>query len=179
MDAVANVGLRCDSAVKLDIYEIGCSEGILVAHLQACGHRVSGCDINRDIVAQGADALDIDIVAGWFEGLALPSNSYDVVLAFHTLEHLVDPVAVLRKVVDILRPGGSVLIEVPGGEEEYANLDHLHFFSEASLCRLLSEHFKMVEVLENAYCNSAGVRILSYYGVGRGRRVAATSTQVP
>jgi hypothetical protein len=40
------------------------------------------------------------------------------------------PENVLAKVARILRSDGSVLIEVPCGEEEYENTDHLHFFSE-------------------------------------------------
>lgn len=179
MKAVAHVGLTCDADPGKDVYEIGCSEGMLVAHLQECGHRVKGCDLNRDIVAQGVAALGIDIVASWFEELPLGSSTYDVVLAFHTLEHLVDPVSVMSKVVDILRPDGSMLVEVPGGEEEYGNLDHLHFFTEGSLRRLLEHEFEGVEILENAYVNSAGVRIVSYYGVGRGVRSKVAADPAP
>lgn len=168
MKAVAKIGLTCDSDVKYDVYEIGCSEGMLVARLQSCGHRVRGCDLNPDIVARGAETLKIDIVAGWFEDLPLEPDGYDAVLSFHTLEHLINPHTVMHKIGLILRHAGAVLVEVPGGEEEYRNLDHLHFFSPESLRRLLARTFSEVEIVENAYVNSAGVRIVSYYGIGRG-----------
>ena len=41
------------------------------------------------------------------------NESYDVVTAFHVMEHLVDPCLVLRQFHRILRPGGCLCIEVP------------------------------------------------------------------
>ena len=91
-------------------------------------------------------------------------------ISFHTLEHMRFPENVLAKVARILRSDGSVLIEVPCGEEEYENTDHLHFFSETSLRLLLDKFFSTTEIIDNAYTNSAGVKIGSIYGVGRGVR---------
>ncbi len=38
----------------------------------------------------------------------LPPGSYDVVHAYHVLEHLEDPLAALHKLVALLRPGGEI-----------------------------------------------------------------------
>jgi SAM-dependent methyltransferase len=43
----------------------------------------------------------------------LEPSSYEAAIFQHSLEHLTDPVAALRRVVDALRPGGLVLITVP------------------------------------------------------------------
>jgi hypothetical protein len=89
-------------------------------------------------------------------------------MSFHTLEHLRNPSSVLAKVANILHPDGAVLLEVPCGEEEYDNTDHLHFFSDTSLRTLLDKSFRTTEILDNSYTNSAGVRIGSIYGLGKG-----------
>ena len=69
------------------------------------------------------------------------------------------PETVLAKGAQILRPGGAVLIEAPCGKEEYENTDQMNFFSEASLRLLLSQFLSNIEIIDNAFTNSAGVKI--------------------
>ncbi len=167
MAILVRAGLNCNGAGKKNIFEIGCSEGMLVANLQRCGHKVAGCDMNAAIVARGKQCLGVDIVAGAFEGLSLPVSTYDFVISFHTLEHMRAPETVFDKITKILRVDGTVVIEVPGGKEEYGTLDHLHFFSRQSLERLIATWFEKVEIIENSYTNSNGDQVCSYYGSGR------------
>ncbi len=47
------------------------------------------------------------------QALDLPDRSVDVVLTPHVLEHVPDPDAALRELFRVLRPGGSVLVQVP------------------------------------------------------------------
>jgi SAM-dependent methyltransferase len=80
---------------------------------------------------------------------ALPATSrYDVVVAIHTLEHIVDPVAALATIRGALRAGGYVYLEVPSGvswavrlrgeRSEVFTDEHLYFHSPRSLDALLS-----------------------------------------
>jgi SAM-dependent methyltransferase len=131
------------------------------------GFEVTGCEMNREVAAQGEKNLGVRILTEPFEETALTPQSFDLVMSFHTLEHMRHPSDVLAKAAEILRPDGAILIEVPCGEEEYENTDHLHFFSENSLRLLLQNHFDEAEILPNGYTNSSGVAIGSIYGVGR------------
>jgi SAM-dependent methyltransferase len=67
---------------------------------------------------------------------------YDCVAAFHVLEHQHDPVAFLRRLADLLAPGGVVYIEVPNtyrrwwlgkDVEVFFNTVHLFNFGRRSL----------------------------------------------
>jgi SAM-dependent methyltransferase len=149
------------------VFEIGCAEGMLLHQLSKCGFEVAGCEMNREVAAQGQKNLGVKILTEPFEETALTPQSFDLVMSFHTLEHMRHPLDVLAKAAEILRPDGAILIEVPCGEEEYENTDHLHFFSENSLRLLLQNHFDEAEILPNGYTNSSGVAIGSIYGVGR------------
>jgi 2-polyprenyl-3-methyl-5-hydroxy-6-metoxy-1,4-benzoquinol methylase len=152
------------------VFEIGCAEGMLLHELRKKGMEIMGCEMNRAVAAEGTKALGVDILTSPFETIELPAKNFDLVMSFHTLEHLKDPGSVLAKVATILRLDGALLLEVPCGEEEYENTDHLHFFSETSLRTLLNKFFVTTEILDNSYTNSTGVRIGSVYGVGRGVR---------
>jgi SAM-dependent methyltransferase len=133
-----------------------------------------GCEMNRAVAREGMGQLGVNILTDPFENLELPQSHFDLVMSFHTLEHLRFPAEIFAKAANILRSDGAILIEVPCGEEEYDNTDHLHFFSDKSLRLLLNQFFYTTEIIDNAYTNSAGVRIGSIYGFGRGVRCKQT-----
>ncbi|MBI5095883.1 MAG: class I SAM-dependent methyltransferase [Candidatus Hydrogenedentes bacterium] len=159
-------GLLGDGAPR-KFFEIGCSEGMVLHELHMRGHEVMGCEMNPEISEEGRKQLGVDIRTAMFEDLELPRASFDVVMSFHTIEHVKSPRAVFEHIVQILRPEGTVLIEVPCGPEEYNNTDHLHFFCEESLKRLIQDYFEETEVIDNSYTNFEGVQIGSLYGIGR------------
>lgn len=149
------------------LFEIGCSEGILLRELGNLGHQALGCECNGPTAKAGMQALGVDIRVGLFEEIDLPQAHFDVVASFHTVEHIPDLRPVFEKIADTLTQDGVALIEVPTGPEEYANTDHVHFFSHESLKRLMEKYFEVGEVLSNQYANAEGTLIGSFYGVGR------------
>ncbi len=149
------------------VFEIGCSEGILLRELENQGHEALGCEINKPTAEAGMAALGVKIKTELFEDLDLQTGYYDLVISFHTVEHLPNLNRVFGKIAGILGPEGAVLIEVPTGPEEYTNPDHVQFFSEESLKRLLERFFEVGEIIPNHYTNPHGTVIGSLYGVGR------------
>ena len=165
MGIIEKVGLLPTAAQRF--YEIGCSEGILIKELQDRGHMARGCEMNAAIVEQGREKLAVEIDTGLFEDLDIETDTYDAVLSFHTIEHLVDPKLVLAKIARILKRSGVVLVEVPCGPEEYDNTDHLQFFCKESLLGLLNNSFEQSDIIENRYTNDQGIKIESLYGIGK------------
>jgi SAM-dependent methyltransferase len=78
----------------------------------------------------------------------LPAAAFDVITAWHVVEHLEEPAAVLSRLVESLKPGGSMLIAVPNAEGLFARLSfdhwvwtmpwHLHYFTHRSLEQMLT-----------------------------------------
>lgn len=68
-------------------------------------------------------------------------GAFALVTLNKVIEHVVDPIAMLRRAADCVSPGGLVYVEVPDGEAAVAEgrgreeffVDHLHVFSAASL----------------------------------------------
>lgn len=78
--------------------------------------------------------------------LASCPDDVDVILSFHVLEHVDDPVGMLKESYAKLSPGGLIYLEVPNIDdallalydvEEYRKFyffkDHLHYFSRRTL----------------------------------------------
>lgn len=165
MGAMQNNGVLAGSSKK--IFEIGCSEGILLRELENLGHEALGSECNLPVAEEGMKALGVKIRIGLFEDIALPRSYYDVVASFHTIEHITDLGRTFTKIVDILKPDGLVFVEVPVGADDYANRDHVQFFSDESLKRLLQRYFEVGETVSNRFLNAEGAWLGSLYGVGR------------
>lgn len=142
------------------ILEIGCASGHTLAYLKKSlgAEHLVGVEISSDVARLAAERPEInEVLVGNIEDLPLdyPENYFDLVIAGHVLEHLVDPWATLRKLVRHLRPGGQVVGAVPNikhvsvtlplllyGRWEYRptgimDWTHLRFFTRATLIQLL------------------------------------------
>jgi SAM-dependent methyltransferase len=156
-----------DAPAPLRIFEIGCAEGVLLDALCKRGHQAEGCETNQSVAAFGRRELGVTIFAQTFESVETEAGAYDLVASYHTFEHLSDPAGALAKVARMLKPTGGVCLELPIGEEEFTNRDHLHFFTHDSLKRFLAARFADVQLFDNSYKNAAGIVTGSLYGIGR------------
>lgn len=92
--------------------DVGCGRGDLGALLIDQGWDVTGVEPSEAACAiarkQGVDAL-----AGTLDQVDLDARRFDAITFQHSLEHVIDPRAELKRVVDLLQPGGMLLVSVP------------------------------------------------------------------
>lgn len=149
------------------VLEIGCLEGRVLNALAREGCTVAGVEINAPVAEAGQRAFGVPITIGTAEQWVPPRHAYDAIFSFHTFEHLVDPAIVAERAWRALKPGGSILLEVPCDDDELDNMDHFHFFTERSGTRFLDRWFDDVRIEPNMYMRG-GVRCLgSLYMIGR------------
>ncbi len=67
-------------------------------------------------------------------------NSFDFVILDNVLEHIEDPRHDLKEIHRVLKPGGTVIIGVPGKKGFAHDADHKVYYDEASLTKLLATH---------------------------------------
>lgn len=121
------------------VLEVGCAEGLLGARVKAVRPLCyDGIELSRDALAAAA-RLDQVFPA---PAANLSAPAYDLVAAFHVLEHIADVAGELRAWLTLLKDDGHLLIEVPlrAGHRllaHDANREHLHQFSMASMACLL------------------------------------------
>jgi SAM-dependent methyltransferase len=63
----------------------------------------------RDAAAAGA-VNNIEFLAGDIYSIKVPDGSFDIVHAHQVLQHLSDPVAALREMARVCRPGGTIAV---------------------------------------------------------------------
>ncbi len=143
----------------VEVLDVGCGFATTSAEVEKRGNRVTGIEMNGDAVAKAsarltsvlqADLRDIGSVSE-----SLGEARFDVVMFADVLEHLPDPLAVIRGYLHFLRPGGTVIVSLPNvalwsvrlmllsGKFNYADsgvLDrtHLRFFTRRTARELLA-----------------------------------------
>ncbi len=93
--------------------DIGSGTGRLLKTAKAFGFQVEGIELSKESVDFGRRIWDLNIIEGDFESINFPTNHYDVVTMIHVFEHLRDPIKSLKKLYEIIRPGGLLVIAVP------------------------------------------------------------------
>lgn len=97
-----------------DLLEIGCSTGEFLEIANAHGHRVVGIDPSAAAVRYLNSRLpNLDVRRAFVDDASLPSSGFDVIVAFHVLEHVQDPVGFLHQAMSRLRPHGLIYVRVP------------------------------------------------------------------
>lgn len=92
--------------------EIGCGQGELLIGAARRGWQVCGIEMTEHY-AKLAQSNDIEIEIGSVENSKLLKADYDVILLAAILEHLYNPLEILKKVRSALCIGGMVFIDVP------------------------------------------------------------------
>lgn len=102
-----------------ELLDFGSARGTFLSELRRRGHgerwRLRGVDINADEVQMGL-AQGLNLHAGDLASARVADGSIDAITAFSVVEHLQDPVSVLRELREKLKPGGRILVHVPSGE---------------------------------------------------------------
>lgn len=95
------------------VLEIGVGFGHFLKAASLAGHSVSGIELNASAAARvralGFKVFEFDL-ATLSEQIKTP---FDAVCAFQVLEHVSDPRGLLEGMLNVLRPGGQLILSVP------------------------------------------------------------------
>jgi O-antigen biosynthesis protein len=141
------------------VLDVGCATGYLAQALVERGCTVSGVEFDAEAAEEARPHLE-RLVIGDLEAMDLPEafgdDRFDVVVFGDVLEHLKDPLPVLRGARKLLADGGSVVASIPNiahgsvrlallaGRFDYQPLGlldstHIRFFTRSSVEDLFRE----------------------------------------
>jgi SAM-dependent methyltransferase len=94
-------------APGLTVLDFGCGTGAVVQRMEAALRY--GVEVS-EAAAVIAEAAGVKVIR---KLEFLPDRSVDVVISFHALEHVDDPLAILRQIRRVLKPEGRTRLVVP------------------------------------------------------------------
>jgi 2-polyprenyl-3-methyl-5-hydroxy-6-metoxy-1,4-benzoquinol methylase len=134
-----------DRAAKTFI-DVGCGSGSLSRELCRRGLSGVGVDLSADAIAVARAELAPQIASGRYRAVCtvvgeLETEPVDVGISMMVAEHVADDLGFVRDVASRVRPGGQVIIGVPGRRDRWGYEDevvgHLRRYERADLERLL------------------------------------------
>lgn len=182
---------RCESIVdlvdahvidrSLAVLDVGCSTGALLAAFKCRGYaNVEGLDPSPACAVSARQAHDIIVRTGVAGDLANLPRRYGLLLLSAVLEHLLDPLQVLRDARNVLSGDGLLFIEVPDVEGFVAcarapfqefSVEHINYFSRASLISLAGvSGFECVQAHQKKVPWTSGTQSPVIHGVFRKAR---------
>ncbi len=131
------------------LLEIGCASGFFLKAARAAGfEEVVGVEPGRQAVANAAADIRGAIVNNVFRGEQFEPESFDCVCLFQVLDHLLDPLDLVRNVFRVLRPGGVLLAVNHNIRSRFAralgercpmyDVEHIYLFNPATISALLT-----------------------------------------
>ena len=99
---------RLRDRLKGTVYDLGCGEMPYRGWVLQFADRYVGVDWSNS-----PHQVRPDILADLNESLPIDDEVADAIISFSTLEHLREPESMLREAYRLLKPGGSIVLQVP------------------------------------------------------------------
>ena len=137
------------------IMDVGCATGKLGEEIKKRRQAfVVGVEQNPEISKQARNVLD-DVLEGNIEKMDLPyeKHCFDCIILADILEHLVDPLSILKILKNYLKPDGTIIASIPNvqylgiignliegrwtyQDEGILDREHLRFFTKIEITKL-------------------------------------------
>ena len=142
--------------IKGKILDIGCGDGRLLslfAHQQGRKPQdLYGIDYSIEAIKQAQKRIsDANLLQSDMHCFNFPDNYFGIVIACESLEHVINPLAVLKEGYRVLISGGLFIITIPNGDKGYWK-GHTHSWNESQF-REFSKDYPLVhfETLEKGH----------------------------
>ena len=126
------------------LLDVGCGKGDFMNRMRRQGWKVEGLEVDADAVEYARSTSDLSVHLGSLEDIRFPDNTFDVITSNHVIEHVHDPISLIRECLRILKPGGRLVLATPNMEsfghqifeKDWSHLDpprHLRLFTKKTL----------------------------------------------
>jgi SAM-dependent methyltransferase len=140
-----------DPARHRRVLEVGCAYGFFLDLARRRFECATGIDITEDGVRYARETLGVDAIRGDLLAHDFGDRRFDVVCLWDTIEHLARPDLFVEKIAGLTGPGALLAVTTGDIGSLNARLSgkrwrlihpptHLHYFTRASLLRLLQRH---------------------------------------
>lgn len=144
-----HLGILKQHATGQKLLDVGCASGHFMLAAAQAGYDVSGIDVSPEAIAHVTAGLGFRAWAGDVLHLDMQER-YDVITLWETIEHILRPAPVLRKLHGWLKPGGVLVIGTGDNSSLLARLmgkrwwyilppDHVIYYNPFALTQVLAD----------------------------------------
>ena len=95
------------------LLDLGCSSGAFLEFVKGDSWQLNGIEMSSDCARRAEARTGARVFVGDILDAPFPHASFDVITCFDVLEHLYEPVKIMAKVLEWLKPGGVFYVQVP------------------------------------------------------------------
>lgn len=150
------------------LLEVGCGSGRFLDRMRRAGWEVQGTDFDPAVARRVRGKYGLRVDVGDLAGLHYAADGYDVVALSQVIEHVHDPMLLLKECSRILRSGGRLVLSTPNAlslaHQRYGRCwrgleppRHLHIFTPTALAHCVRASGLRVEQLHSVSAESAGI----------------------
>jgi SAM-dependent methyltransferase len=169
------------------LLDIGCGSGALLKRMANLGWQCFGIDFSEHAVGEARRNVPGAVIAHQsIEQFTLPFQ-FDVITAFHVIEHINDPRRTLLRIHELLAPGGLLVLGLPNRDSWEAKLfgrcwrgldvpRHVVHFTESDIQSFLTScGFKIVSVRPAMFASSISESVIMMLPPAMRRRVTGST----
>jgi 2-polyprenyl-3-methyl-5-hydroxy-6-metoxy-1,4-benzoquinol methylase len=139
------------------LLDVGCYTGVFMKIAAAEGWQVEGVELSSWAADIARESSIGTIYEKPLHQLSLPKDSFDVITLWDVIEHLTDPIDMLKNVNRLLKPGGilafsthmvdSPAVRIMGTRYPFFMEMHVTHFSRTTSARMLKEQgFELLRI---------------------------------
>jgi len=152
------------------LLDLGCSSGGFLSAFATDVWKLYGIEMSVECAKRAEATTGADVFVGDVPDAPFPANMFDVITCFDVLEHMYQPLRVMTKVREWLKPNGIFYVQVPNIDSAEARLfrsywhglempRHLFHFNPKSLATLADGAGLVTASLETRRNNAVGVGV--------------------
>lgn len=146
--------LRCDAynlSKQVRILDVGSGSGAFVDECRSRGVEAYGCEIGEYHYQESGGKY---IYKKQFEDVYFPTDHFSVVTCHDVLEHVLDPLKMLKELFRVTAQNGKCIIDFPrfyheAGKHHWKGIEHIWYFTEEQLEELAASVGFNVEKIEH------------------------------
>jgi SAM-dependent methyltransferase len=130
-----------------ELLEIGCAMGLFLRAAAEVGFSVQGCDPWKEAAAIAQEEFNERVTGSMFKATNYESEHFRIIVLWDSVEHIEEPVRLIRDIHSLLSPGGWLALSTPNFDSlsrfllrsrwQFFERPHLTFFSPRTISHLL------------------------------------------